>query len=633
MSDLLPPGIPQLSYDDLKDELISYLHDEKTAFSRDIIEYYIEHDNRLNQAFGELTNLTKLLKYTPEVEPSRSFHRRVARALPDLRHTHKVSTNLQNLITETGWGIEERILFVWAYLKFSVKQRPSSILSLCGMILFLVTSIAILPKIINSNSYFPNDFDIKSVVIPDVLESYKPIVKRIKSDEKTTKTLAQIEIPNIEYVESHKFRKFDFDKLDYPEKHIKKPEKFIDPNILRKIPIGRARLLIEPKLQVLNWFSKRVAKDKQLSKSELDAIESGLDWLAGMQQADGSFRVKNLEGNAEKKSEITPGITSAEINASNADIILTALAALSFITEGYSSYSPTPTKKAGMTKKEYSAFRKKFARNRLVVRNAVNFLKCLQTEDGFLARFNDFGVLAHSISLLAMIEDRITYNNWRLVAAIRNGVNFLIDYQNFDGGWGHSPADNLSLLQPTFWSITALKTAAQSDAELLSEKDTVFTKVLEFFTSVSSEEGYFGESSTVSFPDGHLRPTAEGLALDKILHNKVNQSVKEKSIALLTTAFGMPKWEFTKKAPNGTFIDYDYWFFGTLVMNSGLENLEKKQLKLVETWNDKVLSVLIGNQFEDGSWQAINPHSDWGQVYSTSMVILTLQNKYRYSFN
>lgn len=285
-----------------------------------------------------------------------------------------------------------------------------------------------------------------------------------------------------------------------------------------------------------------------------------------------------------------------------------------------------------MTKKEYSAFRKNFARNRLVVRNALNFIRNLQDDDGFMGKYDDFGVLAHSVALLAMIEDRITYNNWRLVAAIRNGVTYLKDYQNIDGGWGHSPADNLSLLQPTFWSITALKTAAQSDAELLSEKDAVFTKVLEFFTSISSDEGYFAESSTNSYPDGHLRPTAEGLALHKILHSSNSNSSNAKSIALLTTDFGMPKWEFTKKAPNDTFIDYDYWFFGTLVMNSGLDSLEKHQKKLVETWNDKLLKILISNQNDNGSWQQVNPHSDWGQVYSTTMAILTLQNKYRYSF-
>ena len=53
MSELLPPGIPQLTYDDLKDELISYLHGEKTTFSHDIIKYYLEHDKRLNKAFTE----------------------------------------------------------------------------------------------------------------------------------------------------------------------------------------------------------------------------------------------------------------------------------------------------------------------------------------------------------------------------------------------------------------------------------------------------------------------------------------------------------------------------------------------------------------------------------------------------
>ena len=112
--------------------------------------------------------------------------------------------------------------------------------------------------------------------------------------------------------------------------------------------------------------------------------------------------------------------------------------------------------------------------------------------------------------------------------------------------------------------------------------------------------------------------------------SKISQS---KTIDILTSERGLPRWEFTAKAPNGTYIDYDYWFFGYLVLNSGLENLEKKQRKLVETWNEKLLKVLIDNQFENGSWEAVNPHAAWGKVYSTSLAVLTLQNKYRYSFN
>ena len=628
MSELLPPGIPQLQYEDLKDELVSYLHGEKTTYSRDVIAYYIEHNTRLKKAYSEIQDLTKLLQHVPEVEPSKNFHRRIAKALPQLRHTHKVSSNLQTLLTETGWGIEERVLFLWAFIKFRIKQQPSAILSLCGMILFLVTAITILPKILSNNHVLYPEAAFTEVVIPDVIKVNKPsVTKSDTSDEKVLKDFI-IETPKDSYKPEVKFNPINFGNANYPPMPEKPKNEVVS---APSISLENSSILIKPKMQVLNWYSTRTTKKNDLSKRERKGIDDALSWLATMQYADGSFRT-TAPDKASNKSEITENSEDTRIETDNSVIILTAYAALAFITDGYSSYAPIPKKKASMSKDEYAEFRKTFAEYRVIVRKAISFLKSVQNEEGFMGNYANDGVLAHSLSLLAMVEDRITYNNWRLIAPIRDGVQFLMEYQNYDGGWGTYPADNLSTLHTTVWSVIALKAAAQSDSELFIGKDKVFLKISEFIKNMSDPEGFFPESRGKAYPEGHLRPTSEGLLLQTIMKT-ADPEILQKTIALLTADDALPKWDFSKRVANNTFIDYDYWFFGYISLNSVKDKLSKKQSKLIDTWNENLLKTILDNQYEYGAWEEVNPHKDWGRVYSTALAVLTLQNKYRYSFD
>lgn len=174
------------------------------------------------------------------------------------------------------------------------------------------------------------------------------------------------------------------------------------------------------------------------------AVQRGLDWMLGMQNADGGWASFDRNNDKQWLTEVPFADHNAMIDPSTADITGRVLESLSHF-DGFSPAHP-------------------------VVRRALDFLRREQAADG--AWYGRWGV-------------NYIYGTWqalRGVSAIgedleapyvRRGVRWLQDHQNADGGWGESIASyddpsqrgvGASTPSQTAWALMGLIAAGESDS-------------------------------------------------------------------------------------------------------------------------------------------------------------------------
>jgi len=192
-------------------------------------------------------------------------------------------------------------------------------------------------------------------------------------------------------------------------------------------------------LMVLRHARADVPEDVQAA-----AVQRGLDWMLGMQNADGGWASFDRDNDKQWLTEIPFADHNAMIDPSTADITGRVLESLSYF-DGFSPAHP-------------------------VVRRALDFLRRDQTADG--AWYGRWGV-------------NYIYGTWqalRGVSAIgedleapyvRRGVRWLQNHQNVDGGWGESIASyddpsqrgiGASTPSQTAWALMGLIAAGESDS-------------------------------------------------------------------------------------------------------------------------------------------------------------------------
>lgn len=173
------------------------------------------------------------------------------------------------------------------------------------------------------------------------------------------------------------------------------------------------------------------------------AVQRGLRWMLGMQNADGGWASFDRENDKRWLAEVPFADHNAMIDPSTADITGRVLESLSHFPE--------------------------FSRSHPVVQRALAFLRRDQTIDG--AWYGRWGV-------------NYIYGTWQVLRGVacigedldapyvRRGVRWLLDHQNADGGWGESIASYDDPLQrgvgpstpsQTAWALMGLFAGGHTD--------------------------------------------------------------------------------------------------------------------------------------------------------------------------
>ncbi|MBX3464968.1 MAG: terpene cyclase/mutase family protein [Planctomycetes bacterium] len=353
-------------------------------------------------------------------------------------------------------------------------------------------------------------------------------------------------------------------------------------------------------------------KGKGGGKALIESIDAGLQWLKNHQDEDGKWDCDGfMKHDVEGEPCDGPG------NAVH-DVGVTGLALLAFLGDG-------STMRAGPY--------------RDVIKKGVQWLRSQQDEKGLFGTnaSHDF-IYDHAIAAYAMCEAFGLSNYQLLKPTAQKGINYLESHRNPYGVWRYQPRDNDNDTSVTGWCIMAYESGEFFGLQINKEALKYSAIWLDQVSDPTGRHGYlkagdggasrksFGDHKT-KFPADKVEPmTAVGLFCRYFM----NQDPKEKPImaaAANLISQKPPVWD--EKA--GT-IDHYYWYYATYA----LFQVGGKQWT---DWQKKLETAVVKNQHRDkskknlyGSWDPIDAWGeDGGRVYSTAILVLTLEAYYRYS--
>lgn len=232
----------------------------------------------------------------------------------------------------------------------------------------------------------------------------------------------------------------------------------------------------------------------------------------------------------------------------------------------------------------------------------------------------------HSVATYAMCEattfcKQLSITVPNLPEVTTKAVDFIIDNQHENGGWGYSydvsSASHVDL-SVTAWHIQALKAALHTGLDIKGA--TSAKKVAITYTEglQNQDHGGFGYSSpkrTVA-KDGYYSMTGGGV-LSLQMGGKENSSEVRDGVSYI-----MDNMEFDYKSDQSDL--YALYYEAQALMIRGGRDWDK--------FNDKIKGALIQHQNEDGSWPTPGDSSHHMNdiTYRTCLCILTLEVYYRF---
>ena len=347
-------------------------------------------------------------------------------------------------------------------------------------------------------------------------------------------------------------------------------------------------------------------------KSYAAAIDAGLKWLAAHQDDDGKW-----DSDGFMKHDLADGgeICDGPGNAVH-DVGVTGLALLAFLGDG-------STMRAGPYKQN--------------IKKGVTWLRKQQQENGLFGMnaSHDF-VYDHAIAAYAMCE-AFGLSNYKLLKdTAQKGINYLESHRNPYSVWRYQPRDNDNDISVTGWCIMAYESGEFFGLQINKSALDMCETFLDQVSDATGKHGYTkqGEGSSRK-PGDHATkfPIEKGEALTAVglfCRFFMNQDPKEKPIMKASADLlrsKPPIWD----EKSGT-IDHYYWYYATyaLYQYGGAHWNE---------WKKKLETSVVKNQHRDageknklGSWDPIGAWGeDGGRVYSTAILVLTLEAYYRYS--
>lgn len=323
------------------------------------------------------------------------------------------------------------------------------------------------------------------------------------------------------------------------------------------------------------------------------AVEASLRWLAGIQEADGSWSAARHGAGTAKKD---PQGQNRLDGGLYADSGITGLVVLSYLGAGY-------THEEG----KYSD----------VVMRAVKWLINQQNPNGYLGgKATRYDMMyCHAMATFALAEAYGMQNDPEqfpeLRDAVRNGVRLICAMQNEDGGWryGKGGESDMSMFG---WQLMALKSAVNAGLPVPEETKRGMTKFLKA-RSLGARGGLAGYK--VNEPPTPAM-TAEALFCRQMFAGRPRDGASQEAAAYLR-----------QNLPRLSVYDEYYWYYGTLAMfqYAGAP---------WEEWNNALRDTLIGLQRTQGplagSW---DPNGKWagigGRIYATALSTMSLEVYYR----
>jgi hypothetical protein len=342
-------------------------------------------------------------------------------------------------------------------------------------------------------------------------------------------------------------------------------------------------------------------------KATAVAIERGLEWLKNHQDEDGKWDCDQFmkhDVNGEPCDGPGHGVH---------DVGVTGLALLAFLGDG-------STLRAGAYKEP--------------LKRGVKWLREQQQENGLFGTnsSHDF-VYNHAIAAYAMTEAYGLSQYSTIKKNAQQGINYLESHRNPYSVWRYQPRDNDNDTSVTGWCLMAYESGEYFGLEVSKNAIKLVETWLDQVTDQSGRCGYTkaGEPSSRHPGDHATRfPVEKGEAMTAVglfCRFFMGQDPKEKPVMKAAADLILSKppiWD-----PKGGTIDEYYWYYATYA-------LFQMGGKHWTEWSKKLTDSVVKKQREDGnfkgSWDPIGAWGeDGGRVYTTAILVLTLEAYYRYT--
>ena len=373
-----------------------------------------------------------------------------------------------------------------------------------------------------------------------------------------------------------------------------------------QVPIHRraADQQVVPEIYQLRLSESRSQIAGQLGgdASTEAAVEAALQWLASVQETDGSWDAAKHGAGRETRTLDR----DRQGTGSKSDTGMAALSLLSFLGAGYTHDRGPYTH---------------------VVESGLRFLIAAQMPSGDLAGPKQIGsgddvryarMYCHGMATLALAEAFSMTGDRRLLDPIQRAAGYTLRAQNpQSGGWRYQsqltgdPGD----LSQFGWQAMALSSCEHAGIALPSETHGKMAKFLD--SVVSGREGGLAVYRPVPGQSPTTAMTAESLAMRRLLNHPLSLAGHQEANRYLL-----------QNLPGTSEENLYYWYYATLA-------LFQQQDENWQVWNNAMKSHLTATQVVSGpargSW---DPRCIWagygGRIYSTSVSCLCLEVYYRY---
>jgi hypothetical protein len=401
-------------------------------------------------------------------------------------------------------------------------------------------------------------------------------------------------------------------------KHL--PRGMIDTDIMKKLledndkiaPLKRrgsigGRLTTESKQKLAEFYGG--------TPESKEAVMRGLEWLASIQNFDGSWNLSGKQGVAEEANGLQPPpaepaaaapATPTEPDVPNIPTAATAFGLLPFLSEGVThKYSPEDQPEAykGVVEKG-------------LIYLAQNQVRTGDNNDGNLGG----GMYAHALGTIALCEAYGLSGDDRLRIHAQLALKYLLNAQHQQGGgWRYSPgqAGDLSV---TSWVFLGIRSAQLTGIPVLKAP---LDRAERFVDSCQAgpADAPGSQYSYTPAEAAKLSMSAAGLLTRQYLGWDKDEADLNAGCAFLMQHL---------PPENATSVgDIYYYYYATQV----LHHVEGNNFDL---WNHRIREHLMRTQEKEGdfagSWNPKGiPHGErGGRMFATGLSLLTLQAPYRH---
>ena len=321
-------------------------------------------------------------------------------------------------------------------------------------------------------------------------------------------------------------------------------------------------------------------------KDKVDkAIEKGIAYIAKKQQSDGSIHDR---GNP---------------------TTMTSLALMGMAAVGNQPVNPTEEGR--------------------VMRRALDYVlrKDRQEESGYFGNRDGGRMYGHGIVTLMLSEmlgmGLDEEQDQKIRKSTQKAINLILRSQkvpkssSHQGGWRYSPDARDADLSASVWQLMSLRSAKNAGLDVPSSaiEEAVGYLQRSYHSSLDSKGEPVNKKSGFAYqPGGHpeYTTTAAGLLAMQVCGEYESPFVK-----------GAADWLLENEPNTGR----KFFFYGTYYYSQGMYQRGGDHAKIARK---KVEEIMLKLQRGDGSWHGSGSENSAGQIYSTSMAILSLAVKYHY---